>query len=494
MELCVRDLLFVLGLLTLLVHCVKCNQYDAHLEDNEFAEFEEFDEEDQLDTDSGQDQPSSFSQSDQQQQSQQQQQQQHQQQQSQQSQRWIPDAADDDDDATVETEDDENYYLRDGEEFEGFEDKDKNFGKGKSQEPAPGLTISNIPYHLHTNWDSFYMEMLMLAGLCAYFLNFLAGKTKNHKLAQAWLNGHKELLYSNFFIVGDDGATKDAQSGMLIKESENVYALWCSGRVSVEGMLVELKFIKRQDLVNTIARAFKPASDQIVVTVDMEPNAMDKFVLCVAQKKICAKLHRDMYDLSQFCLEKKSPEKFELPSTYQLLSEIGEATAAVLDKRVCHILTKYEGFVEYIHFSDMFSGPKSQEETTPQKMPNSKPVLIFCFNVPGRGRTSTSDMEGMKPLMQMIFHCIDKVSRMQLSKDARQKAERNRQKAEEAFLKAAHAQRQEAAQARREEKRRAEKEKIMNEDDPDKTRKWEERESKRDMKRKQPKMKRMTRS
>lgn len=44
MELCVRDLLFALGLLTLLVHCVKCNQYDAHLEDNEFAEFEEFDE------------------------------------------------------------------------------------------------------------------------------------------------------------------------------------------------------------------------------------------------------------------------------------------------------------------------------------------------------------------------------------------------------------------------------------------------------------------
>lgn len=43
-----------------------------------------------------------------------------------------------------QTEDDENYYLRDGEEFEGFEDKDKNFGKGKSQEPAPGLTISNV--------------------------------------------------------------------------------------------------------------------------------------------------------------------------------------------------------------------------------------------------------------------------------------------------------------------------------------------------------------
>jgi hypothetical protein len=55
----------------------------------------------------------------------------------------------------------------------------------------------------------------------------------------------------------------------------------------------------------------------------------------------------------------------------------------------------------------------------------------------------------------------------------KQKAEKNRQKAEEVFLKSAHAQRQEAAQLRREEKRRAEKERIMNEEDPDKARKWE---------------------
>lgn len=49
-----------------------------------------------------------------------------------------------------------------------------------------------------------------------------------------------------------------------MKESENVYALWCSGRTCVEGMLVELKFLKRQDLVSSISRIFKPASDQIV--------------------------------------------------------------------------------------------------------------------------------------------------------------------------------------------------------------------------------------
>ena len=59
-----------------------------------------------------------------------------------------------------------------------------------------------MPVHLRTNWDSFYVEILMLAGLGVYFLNFLQGKNKNHKLAQSWLNAHRDLLEQNFSIVG----------------------------------------------------------------------------------------------------------------------------------------------------------------------------------------------------------------------------------------------------------------------------------------------------
>lgn len=55
---------------------------------------------------------------------------------------------------------------------------------------------------MHTNWDNFYMEMLMLAGLGAYLLNFLAGKAKNGKLAQAWLSAHRQLLDENFAVIG----------------------------------------------------------------------------------------------------------------------------------------------------------------------------------------------------------------------------------------------------------------------------------------------------
>jgi hypothetical protein len=47
------------------------------------------------------------------------------------------------------------------------------------------------------------MEMLMLGGLAAYLLNFLAGKSKNHKIAQSWLTTHKQLLEENFSVIGE---------------------------------------------------------------------------------------------------------------------------------------------------------------------------------------------------------------------------------------------------------------------------------------------------
>ena len=56
---------------------------------------------------------------------------------------------------------------------------------------------------------------------------------------------------------------------------------------------------------------------------------------------------------------------------------------------------------------------------------------------------------------------------------ARDKAIRNRTKVAQSLDKLQHSQRQEAAKQRREEKKKLEKERMMNETDPEKTRKWE---------------------
>ncbi|CAF4538555.1 unnamed protein product, partial [Rotaria magnacalcarata] len=79
-----------------------------------------------------------------------------------------------------------------------------------------------------------------------------------------------------------------------------------------------------------------------------------------------------------------------------------------------------------------------------------------------------------------VLNLADRVSLYRFaSKELKAKTSKNRQRIEEQFLKNVNQQRQEQAQQRREEKRRAEKEKIMQSDDPDKQRKWEEKEHKR---------------
>ncbi|KAH9372260.1 hypothetical protein HPB48_011114 [Haemaphysalis longicornis] len=443
-------------------------------EDNEFAEFEEFDEEEAPAPSPSSSSPSPSS-----------------------SQRAeAPQPADDEEEARVEEEFD---HFQDEEEFEGLDhERPPSRPQGGDK---PHLTIAKVPLHLRSNWESFYLELLMLAGLAIYFGNFVAGRNKNHRLATAWFHAHRPLLLENFALVGDDGRQELSAGGEpdggLVKDSESVYTLWCSGRLCVEGMLVELRLLKRQDLLSLIAQAVRPAADQLrhrrverldvaprvkarsvllllqVVRVTMGAQSMDGFVMCLATKKTATRLHKTMADLSTYCPEKKRPDKYGLPANFTVLSEMGEVANAMLDAKVLSVIKRYEECIDYIHMSDQYSGPRLQEDTQPTKLPEVKKVLLFGFNVPGMGRVSAETMEEMKPLMQLVFHCVEKVRRFKLSKEAKQKSERNRLKVEEEFLKTTHAQRQEAAQLKREERRRVEKERMMAEEDPDKQRKWE---------------------
>uniref|UniRef100_A0A0A9Z0B6 PAT complex subunit CCDC47 n=4 Tax=Lygus hesperus TaxID=30085 RepID=A0A0A9Z0B6_LYGHE len=396
-------------------------------------------------------------------------------------------------DAIVEDDENEFEHFQDDEEFEGYDsDRVGTVNKAENKEvPEPRLNITPVPVHFRSNWDSFYLEMLMIAGLVVYFINFFSGKSKNSKMANLWYTTHKTVLEDNFSLVGDDGKMEIENRG-LIKESEHMYTLWCSGRTCCEGMLVELKFLKRQDLVAVIAQMMKPTVDQIHIKVDMGKDDMDCFVFCVAAKKTALRLSKDMTDLSLFCGERKSGEKLGLPSNFSVMSEIGEVSLAMLDSKVMAIINRYPELIDYIHFSDQYSGPKQQEEQASlTKLPATKKVLLFGFNVQLKGRTVQEAIEQHKPLLNLVFYCMEKVRRYRLSKEGKNKADKNRLKVEEAFLKTTHAARAEAAAARREEKRRQEKERILQEDDPDKQRKWEEKEMKRQMKKKAPKMKQL---
>uniref|UniRef100_A0A3P9M6C1 PAT complex subunit CCDC47 n=1 Tax=Oryzias latipes TaxID=8090 RepID=A0A3P9M6C1_ORYLA len=411
-----------------------------------------------------------------------------------------PEEDEDEDEATVELEDGQDGFEdSDTQDQDGKYDQDEFEGFGDSEKPGPSmkdpLIIHTVPAHLQNSWESYYMEILMVTGLLAYIMNYIIGKNKNSRLAQAWFNSHKELLESNFALVGDDGTSKEAVStGKLNQENEHIYNLWCSGRVCCEGMLIQLKFLKRQDLLNVLARMMRPACDQVQVKVTLNDEDMDTFVFAVGTKKAMARMQKDMQDLSEFCGDKpKSGAKYGLPDSLAILSEMGEVTDGVMDNKMVHYITTQAEKIESIHFSDQFSGPKvMQEEGQPLKLPETKKTLLFTFNVPGMGNTSPKDMDSLLPLMNMVIYSIDKVKKLRLNREGKQKADRNRARVEENFLKQTHAQRQEAAQTRREEKKRAEKERIMNEEDPERQRRLEEAAQRREqkkMEKKQMKMK-----
>ncbi|KOC59582.1 Coiled-coil domain-containing protein 47 [Habropoda laboriosa] len=387
--------------------------------------------------------------------------------------------------------DSEFDHFQDEEEFEGLDVAGGNTGP-KNDEPST-LTITKIPLHLRARWDSFYLEILMVIGLLVYFINYIAGRSKNAHMAEIWLMEHKQFLLDNFSLVGDTGkSNEDTSENGLVKESQSHYSLYCSGRVGCDSMLIELKLIKRQDLVAVLAQLVRPQNDQAHIRVELAKDEADTFVLAVATKRTAMHLVRDMADISVYCPEKRPGEKFGLPSGFYVMSEIAEAALAILDTKVLQAFSKFAPYIDYIHISDQFSGPKQQEDTTQLTMPEVKRVLLVGLNISLKGRiTNAEGQEKLKLLLQLTFYLLDKLRRFKLSKEGKTKADKNRLRVEEAFLKTTHAARAEAAAQRREERRRAEKERILQEEDPDKQRKWEEKEQRRLAKKRAPRMKQL---
>lgn len=166
----------------------------------------------------------------------------------------------------LDLEEFENFA--DDDEFEtttpfGRDDEFEGKAKGKSKQQTdgkamPNLKIADVPLHLMSsgNWTNYVWEICMLVVIAVYMVNFFYGKSKNYSLVNHWFQTHRAVLEKNFAVVGDDGLTVDVpkpeqnETGSLIKDSESNYALWCTGRASCEGMLIQLKLIKRQDLIN----------------------------------------------------------------------------------------------------------------------------------------------------------------------------------------------------------------------------------------------------
>lgn len=117
------------------------------------------------------------------------------------------------------------------------------------------------------------IEYGLSAVIVIYIVNYVYGRLTNGNIAADWFSAAqvnftdnsmenliqiKPFLESQFALVGDDSSQKETISSLqMTRDADHVFSIWCSGRISVNGLLATLRLNKRQDAMSAIYSTVK---------------------------------------------------------------------------------------------------------------------------------------------------------------------------------------------------------------------------------------------
>ncbi|XP_044489861.1 uncharacterized protein At5g49945-like [Mangifera indica] len=311
----------------------------------------------------------------------------------------------------------------------------------KTTEATKNVTVSKKK-------NSYTVEILCVTFLIMFIINYFTGKRENENLALAWATkfATKDSIFEKNFSLLGVGERDD--SPLLLKEGQNVFKFYASGRRYCSGLLATMELKSRHDLISRLYNLVVPCKDEITFEVYMNDDAMDHVVFAMAKKKMAKNMQKEVRDLNKFAgliPAPPAPKKWVVEEL-GIVSESKEVagdliTEAVLDQVFGDkAFQKYgKGFIS-MHFSDQHPG-------------THKKILLFKFALP-----DASNMGDMSRLVALVPYFIDLIGRYKLSPQARSKTEAARQKAAQEAYKELQNARQEALQ-----KKKAERRKMMEE-------------------------------
>lgn len=325
------------------------------------------------------------------------------------------------------------------------------------------------------------VEIICGSFLIMFVINYFTGKKENENLALAWAAkfATKDSIFEKNFSLLGVGEGDD--SPLLLKEGQNVFKFYASGRRYCQGLLATMELKSRHDLISRIFNTLVPCKDEISFEVYMNDEAMDQVVFAVAKKKAAKTMLKELPDLQRFASLGSPPSNRKWVSEeLAVISESKEVAGDLITEAVLDQVFGEKAFEKYgklfisMHFSDQQSGIHKKK-------------LMFKFALPG-----ANNMADMTRLMALVPYYIDLIGRYKLSSQARSKTDAARAKvAQEAYKELQNA-RQEAIQ-----RKKAERRKMMEEAEAklsaEVIRKKEAKERARQMKKAMPKMK-MTRA
>ncbi|KAL0422248.1 UNVERIFIED_CONTAM: hypothetical protein Slati_3247700 [Sesamum latifolium] len=328
---------------------------------------------------------------------------------------------------------------------------------------------------------SYWVEIVCVPFLVLFTINYFMGKRENENIALAWATkfAAKDSIFDKNFSLLGVGETED--SPLLLKEGQNVFRFYASGRRFCSGLLATMELKSRHDLISRLYNTVVPCKDEITFEVYMNDEAMDQVVFALARKKLAKTMHKEERDLQRFAALVTPPSGRKwVAEELQVVSESKEVAGDLITDVVLDQVFGDKAFEKFgigfisMHFSDQHLG-------------SNKKMLVFKFAMP-----DANNMADMTRLVALIPYYIDLIGRYKLSSHARSKTEAARLKVAQEIYKELQNARQEALQ-----KKKAEQKKKLDEAESklsaEALRKREAKERARQMKKGMPRLK-MTRA
>ncbi|EEF33366.1 uncharacterized protein At5g49945 [Ricinus communis] len=372
----------------------------------------------------------------------------------------------------------------DEDEFEGLPINQSPPETPKVTEPATDKNQSADPIvsQIATKKQSYMIEIVCISFLICFIINYFTGKRENENIALSWAAkfATKDSIFEKNFSLLGVGDKDD--SPLLLKEGQNVFKFYASGRRYCQGLLATIELKSRHDLISRVYNMIVPCKDEISFEVYMNDDAMDHVVFAVAKKKAAKGMQKEIRDLQRFAgivAQPPSGRKW-VPDELAVITESKEVASDLITEAVLEQVFGEKAFEKHgkgfisMHFSDQHPG-------------THKKMLLFKFALP-----DANNMTDMTRLVALVPYYIDLIGRYKLSSQARSKTDAARSKAAQEAYKELQNARQEALQ-----RKKAERRKMLEEAEAklsaEAIRKREAKERARQMKKAMPKVK-MTRA
>ncbi|KAH7575870.1 hypothetical protein ACOSQ2_004437 [Xanthoceras sorbifolium] len=381
-----------------------------------------------------------------------------------------------------------SFDYWDEDEFEGVpvlhpppdtQETTENAAPNQNLDPKTTKESKTVP--VPKKPSSYLVEIVSVTFLIMFLINYFTGKRENENLALAWAAkfATKDSIFEKNFSLLGVGEGDD--SPLLLKEGQNVFKFYASGRRYCSGLLATMELKSRHDLISRLYNLVVPCKDEITFEVYMNEDAMDHVVFAMAKKKAAKGMQKELQDLNRFAGLVAAPTggRKWVADELGVISESKEVAGDMITDTVLEQVFGEKAFEKFgrgfisMHLSDQHPGIQ-------------KKVLIFKFALP-----DANNMTDMTRLVALVPYYIDLIGRYKLSPQARSKTDAARQKAAQEAYKELQNARQEALQ-----RKKAERKKMMEEAEAklsaESIRKREAKERTRQMKKAMPRVK-MTR-